>query len=85
MKNLIIRKVTLSSTYQPLASAPTRGTFTLRSPSAGSGTIQLRGDIGASDVPFERGAQVFLERVNLADIYAKGGVGDYVIVVGSSP
>ena len=84
MKNLIIRKVNLSGLYTPLASAKTIGTFTLRSPSSGSGTIQLRGDDGVTNVPFDKGVQVFLERVNLADIYAMGGLGDFIIVIGSS-
>lgn len=84
MRNVIIRKVNLSGVFQPLASTRTVGTFTLRSPTSGSGTSQLRGDDGVTSVPLDKGAQFVLERVDLANIYAKGGLGDFIVVVGAT-
>jgi len=81
MKNVILRKPSLTSTYAPLASTPTVGTFWFRCPSLASG-IFLRSDDGVMDVPLERSQQFTLEGIDLSTIYAKGGAGDYLIILG---
>lgn len=84
MRNLIIRKISLTTSFAPLASAPTIGSFTLRAGSSGAGAVLLKSDDGTQDVNFDRGVQFLLERVNLADIQAKGAAGDYILVLGAT-
>lgn len=86
MKNLIIRKINMSplGDFVPLASTPTIGTFTLRAGSSGAGAIFLKADDGTQDVNFDRGVTFTLERVNLADIQARGSLGDFILVWGAT-
>jgi hypothetical protein len=84
MRNLIIRKVNLTGSFAPLAGTPTIGSFTFRAGSSGSGAIFVRADDGSQDINLDRGMQFTLERVNLADLHAKGNIGDYIIVLGST-
>jgi hypothetical protein len=84
MRNLIIRKVNMMGSFAPLASAPTIGSFTLRAGSSGAGAIFLKADDGTQDVNFDRGVAFTLERVNLADIQARGSLGDFILVIGST-
>ena len=83
MKNFIARKPLLTTTYAPLASTPTVGTFWFRCPALATG-IFLRSDDGVTDVPLERSQQFTLEGVDLSTIYAKGAASDYLIIVGAT-
>jgi hypothetical protein len=44
----------------------------------------LKTDDGSQDVNLDRGVQFVLERVNLADIQAKGVAGDFILVFGAT-
>lgn len=81
MKNPIIRKVDLTATYTRLSATPLVGTFYVRCPAAAVG-IYLRCDDGVTDLPLDRGGQWILEGWDLSTVYAKGGSGDYLIVIG---
>ena len=84
MRNLIIRKINMTGSFAPLASAPTIGSFTLRAGSSGTGAILLKAVDGTQDVNFDRGVQFAVERVNLADIQAKGNIGDFILILGAT-
>ncbi|MCI0364942.1 MAG: hypothetical protein L0219_13775 [Phycisphaerales bacterium] len=84
MKNLIIRKISMTGSFAPLASSPSIGSFTLRAGSSGAGAVLLKADDASQDVNFDRGVQFVFERVNLADIQAKGALGDYILVLGAT-
>ncbi len=77
-----IRKITLGAFFQPLASERTVGTFTLRNPSSGN-TVLLCDD-GVTELAMDRGQQFTLEGVDLAQIQAKGGLGDFLMVTGAT-
>lgn len=82
--NPIIRKVNLTGLFQPLAAEPAIGRFTFRVPSDASGAVALLGDDRTTEVPLARGQQFTLDGVDLAEIEAKGSLGDYLVVIGSS-
>lgn len=82
--NPIIRKVNLAGLFQPLAAETTIGRFTFRVPSDASGAVALLGDDRTTEVPLARGQQFTLDGVDLAEIEAKGSLGDYLVVIGSS-
>lgn len=84
MRNPIIRRVAVTTEWQPLAPTHTVGSFQIRPNGASSPSLVMRGDDGVSEIPFERGTSFVLERVSLADIYVKGVVGDFIYVVGTS-
>jgi len=81
--NVIIRKFTMSITFQPLTSERLVGNFTLRVP-AESSDIFLQTDDKTDEVPLGRGEIVTLERVNLQDIYIKGSPTDVLYVIGAT-
>ncbi len=81
MNNVIIRKITLGLTFQPIASARTVGNFTLRS--AGNAVILLSDD-GVTEVPVSKNQQFTLNGIDLAEILAKGASGDSLTVIGAT-
>jgi len=82
MNTPIIRKITLGAVFQPLTSQPTVGTFTIRNPSAGNAV--LLSDDGSTELALDRGQEFTLEGVDLSEIRAKGGLGDFLIVIGAT-
>lgn len=78
----IIRKITLGIAFQPLALERTVGTFTIRNPSAGNAVLLC--DDGVTELAMDRGQQFTLEGVDLADIQAKGNLGDILMVTGAT-
>ncbi len=82
MSTPIIRKVNLGIAFQPLASERTVGTFTIRNPSAGNAV--LLSDDGSTELALDRGQQFTLEGVDLSEIRAKGGLGDFLMVIGAT-
>jgi hypothetical protein len=83
MNNVVMRKITVTANYQPLAAVKTVASVTISTPPANSGTVFFRGDDG-SDVPWIGGEWHTLKSVDLADIYIKGTAGDVVTVVGGT-
>lgn len=84
MNNVIIRKVNLTNQFQRLATTKIVGNFTFRAGSTGSGAVLLRADDGSQDVNLDRAVQFTLNGVDLSDIQAKGNVGDFIVIIGST-
>jgi hypothetical protein len=83
MNNVLMRKITLTANYQPLAAVRTVVTVTISCPPANTGNVLFKGDDG-SDVPWIAGEWHTLVGVNLADIQVKGTAGDTVTLVGGT-
>jgi hypothetical protein len=83
MNNVIMRKVNVGATYQPLVAAPLVGTFTVSCPPTNAAVVYFKGDDG-SDVPWVPGQWHEFVRIDLGDLQVKGTVGDCVTVVGGS-
>jgi len=83
MGNPIIRRVNLGSNFAPLASQRTIGTFSVRVP-ANASAIVLLCDDGLTQLPLDRSQQFTFEGVNLAEIRAKGSLGDFLMVIGAT-
>ena len=83
MNNVIARKVTVTTSWQPLASEPTVASVTVTTPTYNEANVLLKGDTG-DEVPLEPGEWHVLLHVNLAQIEAKGTAGDIVTVVGGT-
>ena len=81
MNTPIIRRINLTSDFQPLATERTAGTFTIRNPSAAN--VILLCDDGVTELPLDRGQQFTLTGVDLADIQAKGD-GFFLMVIGAT-
>jgi len=81
MNTPLIRKIDLGVTFQPLAAERTVGNFTFR---ATGNAVTLLGDDGITEVLVAKSQQFTLEGVDLADIQAKGTVGDYFTVIGAT-
>ena len=81
--NVIIRRINLGGNFQPLAAESTIGRFTFYVPS-GANAIVLLSDDQTTEVPLARSQQFTLDGVDLAEIKAKGSLGDYLVVIGSS-
>jgi len=84
VSNLIIRKIDLSPTFQPLTPARTIGSFAFLVPNASSGNVRLLSDDNTTEVPLSRNDQFTLERVDLNRMIAKGDLGDSIIVIGAT-
>lgn len=83
MGNPIIRRVNLSSTFEPLASERTIGNFAVRVP-ANASAIVLLCDDGLTQLPLDRSQQFSFEGVDLSEIRAKGTLGDFLMVIGAT-
>jgi len=78
----IIRKINMSGLFMPLAAQRTVGSFTIRNPS--STTCSLLCDDGVTELVLDRGQQFTLDGVDLSQIKAKGGLGDFLMVIGTT-
>ena len=83
MNNIIMRKITVSENYTPLAVEKTVVTVTISAVPTNVGNVLFKGDDG-SDVPWSPGEWHTLRSVNLADIQIKGTAGDLVTIVGGT-
>ena len=83
MNNVLMRKVSVTASYQPLAADRTVVTVTISCPPGNVAVVYFEGD-DRSDVPWIAGEWHTLVGVNLADIQVKGTVGDCVTLVGGS-
>jgi hypothetical protein len=84
VSNLIIRKIDLSPTFQPLTASRTIGSFTFIVPGTSSGNVRILSDDNSTEVPLSRNDQFTLERVDLNRMIAKGDLGDSLIVIGAT-
>lgn len=81
MNTPIIRKIDLGIVFQPLASERTVGTFTFR---ASGNAVVLMGDDGTTEIPIVKNQEFTLSGVDLADLQAKGTIGDHFVVLGAT-
>ena len=83
MNSILMRKVTITTDYQPLVSTRTVVTATISCPPSNVGNVLFKGDTG-QDVPWVPGEWHDFKGVNLAEIEVKGTPGDTVTLIGGS-
>ena len=83
MNNFIMRKFTVSATYQALATSRLVASVTISCPPSNVGNVNFKGDDG-TDVPWIPGEWHDFVSVNLAEIQVKGTAGDVVTIVGGT-
>jgi hypothetical protein len=83
MNNVILRKVTVTTTYQPLSSVKLVGSVTISCPPGNTAAVLFRGDDG-TDVPWASGEWHDFVGINLNEIQVKGTAGDVVTIVGGT-
>lgn len=83
MNNAILRKITVTGSYQPLANTSLIGSVCISCPPTNTGNVFFLGDDG-SDVPWIPGEWHDFQHIDLASVQVKGNVGDAVSVVGGT-
>ncbi len=83
MNNMVMRKIAVTGTYQPLADRRLFASATLSCPPTNAEAVLFQGDDG-SDVPWVPGEWHEVRRVNLNEILVKGTPGDVVTVIGGT-
>jgi hypothetical protein len=83
MNNVVMRKINVTGSYQPLVTTTLVASVTISALPTNSGPVYFRGDDGL-DVPWLPGEWHEFQAVNLAEIRVKGAVGDAVTVVGGT-
>jgi hypothetical protein len=84
MNNVLMRKIVLTTSYQPLSpKASEVVTVLVRLPSANKKEAVFAGE-GGTEVEWDPGSQFELKRVNLAEIRVKGRAGDIVVLAGGT-
>jgi len=83
MNNVIMREITLTDTYQPLATEQTVVSMTVNCLPTNAGNAIFKGDDG-SDVPWLPGEWHTFYRVDLAAIEVKGTPGDKITLIGGT-
>ena len=83
MNNTIMRLVTVTGTYAPIAAASTVASVNVSCPPGNTGYVYIRGDLD-EDVPLEPGEWHDLRRVDLAELNVKGTPGDVVKIIGGT-
>ena len=83
MNNVILRKIVVTSDYQPLVSASLIGSVCISCPPGNSGNVYFKGD-DDTDVPWIPGEWHDFKHIDLSSIQVKGNPGDGVTVVGGT-
>jgi len=83
MHNVVMRKITVTGSYEPLVSASLVASVTISTPPTNAGNVLFKGDDG-SDVPWGPGEWHEFRSIDLAGIQVKGTPGDVVSVVGGT-
>jgi len=83
MNNVVMRKINITASYQPLATEQTIASVTISTPPDNVADVFFQGDDG-SDVPWVPGEWHDLRSVDLSQIRVKGTAGDTVTVVGGT-
>jgi len=78
-----MRKIELTTEYQPLLAGRFVASVTLSAIPSNSGNVFFRGDDGA-DVPWLPGEWHRFVRINLSEVYVKGTPGDTLTVIGGT-
>ena len=83
MNNVVMRKINVTGSYQPLVNRKLVASVTISALPTNAGPVYFRGDDGL-DVPWLAGEWHEFQAVNLGEILVKGAVGDAVTVVGGT-
>lgn len=83
MHNVLMRKLTLTAGYQPLAAAPLVASVTITCLVTNADPALFQGQDG-TEVPWLPGEAHHFAQVNLAEILVKGTPGDALTIVGGS-
>ncbi len=83
MNNVILRKIVVTGSYQPLVNSSLVGSVCISCPPNNSVSVYFLGDDG-SDVPWIPGEWHEFKHIDLASIQIKGNAGDVVSVVGGT-
>jgi len=84
MNNVIMRKIIVTSEYQPLSSKKGEvASVEISASPNNTGVVFFRGDDG-SDVSWLPGEYHSLNRVNISELFLKGTPGDVVTIIGGT-
>lgn len=83
MSNVVLRAVTLTAEWQPLATRDEVVSVDIQAPPTNAAAAYFRGDDG-QPVPWVPGEYHTFFRVNLREVQVRGTPGDLVTVVGGT-
>jgi hypothetical protein len=83
MNSVIMRKIAVTASYQPLATGKLVASVTILAPPSNTATVSFKGDDG-TDVPWAPGQWHYFKSIDLGQIQIKGTVGNQVIIVGGT-
>ena len=83
MNNVIMRKITVTGSYQPLAASDLVGSVTVSTPPANTANVTFKAE-GGNEVEWVPGEWHDFRSINLAEIEVKGTPGDLVTLVGGT-
>ena len=83
MNNTIMRTITVTADYQPLASQRLVGSVTISCPPGNAGPVIFKGDDG-SEVPWIAGEWHSFRSIDLSAVLVKGMPGDTISIVGGT-
>ena len=78
-----MRQIDVTADYQPLSAVRTVASVTVSCPPTNSDPVYFRGDQG-DDVPWLPGEWHVLARIDLAELFVKGTIGDVVTAIGGT-
>ena len=83
MNNVIQRRIAVGAAYAPLSATPLIFSGDISCEPTNGAVVYFRGDDG-SDVLWAKGEWHRFRAVDLATVFVKGTVGDYVTLIGGS-
>ena len=83
MNNVIQRRIAVGAAYAPLSATPLIFSGDISCEPTNGAVVYFRGDDG-SDVPWQRGEWHAHKSIDLATVFVKGTVGDYVTAIGGT-
>lgn len=85
MNNVILRKINVTGSWQPLSAARLVGSVTISTPPTNGANVLFRtASEPAHEIPFVPGEWYDFQRMDLSTIQVKGSVGDVVTLVGGT-
>jgi hypothetical protein len=85
MNNVIMRKIVLTASWQPLSATSLVGSVTVSTPPTNAATVLFRAaGEPAHELPWVPGQWIDLRKVDLASIEVRGTPGDLVTVMGGT-
>jgi len=84
MNAVIMRKITLTASYQPLTSVASEiASVEISADPDNVSDVIFKGD-GGDEIPWDAGEWHSFKSVDLAQIYVKGNAGDTITVIGGT-